>query len=210
MVGRGNPQTIQEEVGTQGLGQPQDQPARHSAGDVANAAEDGRRERFDAGDESHHKAHLLEHQGIQDTGRAGERAANDKGDDDDVVHVNPHQGGRLLVFGNGAHGLADARALNKELQARHHQGRGHDHQYLDIGHLQVTHLKSAVQRRDIGIDLDVGTIEAAEKVLQKERSADGGDQRHQARRKAQRPVGDALQEDGDDHGDEHGYEEDDQ
>ena len=74
---------------------PMMKPPSDGAGDVADAAEDGRRERLQAGVEAEVEADEAEAQAPDDAGRAGERAADEEGQRDRLVEVDAHQRGGL-------------------------------------------------------------------------------------------------------------------
>ena len=55
------------------------QPAEHCARDVADPAQHRGGERLDAGQEAHEPVDLVEHEGVEDPGRAGEQPADREG-----------------------------------------------------------------------------------------------------------------------------------
>ena len=69
--------------------------------------------------------------------------------------------------------------------------------------------KIAVEEVEVRIGAHAGAEQAAGGVLEEQRGADGGDERHEAGRAAQLPVGDPLEQHRDDHADEHRHGEDD-
>src|SRR3990172_2156727 len=58
LVGSRNPVAVQEQDRADGLGDAQDQAAQRSSRDVADAAQNGRGEGFDSGDEAHEECDL--------------------------------------------------------------------------------------------------------------------------------------------------------
>jgi len=112
------------ETGPQRLQNPHQDPAEHRSGDIADAPEDGRCERLDARDKAHVVLDRAVIHPVQEARGPSQSAADQKGESDDPVHGDPHEGGRLLVLGAGAHGFPEPGAHDKQLKD-HHQRDGH-------------------------------------------------------------------------------------
>ena len=53
------------------------------------------------------------------------------------VHVDPHQGGGVVVLGGGPHRFADLGLLDDEFKGDHQAGRYADDQELQGGNIRV-------------------------------------------------------------------------
>ena len=87
---------------------PSRMPPHHRAGDVAYPSHDGRRERLEAEAEPHVIGDLAVIQPHHDPGGPAERRANEEDHRDDVVHIDAHELGCVLIDGDGADGRPDA------------------------------------------------------------------------------------------------------
>jgi hypothetical protein len=106
--------------------------------------------------------------------------------------LTPIRPGDVDVLGGGADRDAEARAIDEPREAGHHH-----HRQQDDGDLHAADGGPADGEARVVDDLRKGQRIAApgqqREVLQDDGHADRGDQRRQARRVAQRAVGDALQ-----------------
>jgi hypothetical protein len=108
---------------------------------------------------------------------------------------------------------SQARAGDQKGEPDHQEERGHDHDDLNVGkpHGEVVALEQRVaavdQRRQRLYPRTLGDLDV---VLQHDRYADGGNERRQAERVAQRPVGDALDGPSIERGERHGDDEHDE
>jgi hypothetical protein len=109
----------------EGLDGAEEEAAEGGAGDVADAAEDGGDEGFEAGHHAHERVDGGVIQRVEDAAGAGEGGAEGEGEGDDDVVVYADELGGFGVERDGAHRGADLRAINDELQ-RDHQQRGDD------------------------------------------------------------------------------------
>ena len=100
-----------------------DEAAEHGAGEVADAAEDGGRERLEAGVEAEVEPDEPEVLTLEDAGRAGQRAADEERHRDRLVEVDAHQLGGLLVLGRRAHRAPEPGPADERLE-HVHQDRG--------------------------------------------------------------------------------------
>ena len=89
------------------------QPAEHRAGNVADAAEHGRREGVQAVLKSHLVADRVDVQAIDHDGRAGQCAADGERDGDHAIDVDAHQRGGDGVLSRGPHGLCPGGCLSR-------------------------------------------------------------------------------------------------
>ena len=95
----------------------QEQAAQRRPRYAADAAQHGGGEGLDARDKAHEEVRLAKEQGVQDSGCPGHGRADGKGDGDHPIDVDAHQGGDVLVLGDGPHGLARLGAVHKEVEA---------------------------------------------------------------------------------------------
>ena len=170
-----------------------DDSARH----VADAAENRRGERLEAGREPHSEVDVVVLQSVGNTGHRRERGAERERDHDDAVHVDPHQASGVRILGHGLHAPARLGAVDEVPQegcADQQGAEGEDRRPRD-GH--ATELE-----RGTGHDVDLGEGDArlrarqvegvpareryvvvveADDLLKEDRDADGGDQRSQPR-----------------------------
>src|SRR5919112_5859291 len=77
----------------------------HGPGEVADAAENGRRKRVQALGEAHIEHRNAVEEAIHHARGAGENAAEEESDGDGTVHVDPDHRRRLFVLRYGPHGL---------------------------------------------------------------------------------------------------------
>jgi len=134
-----------------------------------------------------------------DARRTRQQRADGERDDDDLVHIHAHQRRRGLVFGYSAHGASRLGSLHEGVEQHHEHHRDNDDDDPRLGHgdgAQVAnaHVNGAINQPGAAVS-PLGRAEDIEHgLLQKERGADGADQRGQAGRCAQRAIGDALQD----------------
>ena len=102
----------------EGLDEPDQDGAEHGAGQVADAAEHGGRERDQPELEALVEAHGRHVERVEEAGRARERAGDQERERDRAVHVDAHDRGRVLVLGGRAHRLALLRASARGTRAR--------------------------------------------------------------------------------------------
>ena len=139
---RTRPSTAAEDDRAVRLQQPEQQAAHQRAADVADAAEHGRGERLDAGQEADVEAGGLEEDHEQEPGGAGEDAAEQERERHDAVDVDAHQLRRLGVLGGGADAAAEAAAVHELVEHDHEDQRGHEDEHLvgaDLGALEREH-----------------------------------------------------------------------
>ena len=187
-------------AGRERLGEADDEPAEHRAGDASDPADDGRGESFEPGDEAHEVVDALEHEPDHDARCAGERGADEERHDDHAVDVDAHHRRRLPVVGGRAHRLAEPRAGDEEREPDHQRDGGDDHDDANQRDVQrslvdALHEERAVIELERPVGAKVGREEQQRRVLEKERHAQRSDQRCDPRRVAQRPVGEALDHD---------------
>ncbi len=106
---------------------------------------DGGGEGLDPRDEPHEEVDLAEDQRIENAGDPGEGRSQDEGAHDRGVDVDPHQGGDVLVFGDGPQGAPGPGALDIQVEDQHHQGGADDHQSVDLVDLERAERPAALQ-----------------------------------------------------------------
>jgi hypothetical protein len=121
----------------------------------------------------------------------GQPRADDEGHGDDAVGVDAHQARDLRVLCRRAHRGAEARAVDHPREARHHRHRDEDDAELDVGDGGLPYVEGHGLHR-LRERQRVAAPDHQREVLQDDRDADGGDQRREARRLAQRPVRDPF------------------
>ena len=119
-----------------------------------------------------------------------------------AIGRDPHQRGRLEVERDRAHGPAELRAVDDVLQQPHEDHSDDQHDDLVVGRGHAAEVDE-VLLDERGEELRIGAEDELAAVLEQERHADGRDQRRDARRVAQRPVGDALVEEAEQSADDH-------
>jgi branched-chain amino acid transport system permease protein len=128
-----------------------------------------------------------------DAGDGRQRRADDEGRADDVVGAHAHQAGDTRVLGGGAHRAAELGLVDQPQQAsQHHRG---DHQDQHLGQRDdraVLPQEEHLDRQQLRVRLRIRLPDDHRQRLQQQAHAHRGDQRRQARRVAQRPVGDLL------------------
>src|SRR5712692_5386875 len=187
--------------GGEGLEQSEHEPAQHGARDIADAAQDGRRERLEPRDEPRVRIDQTVLYAEQHARRAPHAPADEEGERDDAVDVDAHEAGRRLILRHRADGGADPRPVDQRVEAPEHQQRRDDyHEGLDRDVDGRGQLESVIKRIHARIDQVEGVapdgLDKANDVLEKEGHADGRDERDQAGSVAQRPVGGALHQHG--------------
>ena len=117
--------------------------------------------------------HRPEHETPQDPTHAGHGATHGECGDDGAVHVDPHEGRDLLVFGDGPHGLAGLGALD-DVPESDHRGRGHrQHQQAGSSDLERQDRPLLGQPlREAGVALGGRTEQAEHEVLNEKRHTD--------------------------------------
>jgi len=196
-------------AGGQRLDDPEQHAPHHRPGQIADAPEHGGGERLEAGQEAHRVFDGAEVGGVHDAGQRGEHRPDDEGERDDRVRIDPHQRRGLRVFGRGPHRPADARLVDKEHQAGEREHGEHEDQNLhriDHGTADVVELR--IEQK--GKRFRAGLPQNHGEGLQQQRHAHRGDQRRQARRIAQWPVGELLDEEVENRAHDHGGEQGDQ
>ena len=179
------------EAFVEGLDEPDDERPEDGAGQVADAAEHGGRERDQPELEAGVVAHV-ELEQVDDPGRACERPGEQERDGDRPVDVDPHHRGGLGVLSHGPHRLPLLRRADEPRE--HDQERDHDHQHGGLAP-RVRHVADVdrVRARDeVRHGAVVDAVDGEADVLDDERHPDGRDQRCQPWGVAERPVGDAL------------------
>ncbi len=200
MVYAGRTKPLQDERRADGFDDAQEEAAQRRAGDGANAAQYGGGERLDARYKAHREDDLLEHQPPQHGGNAGHSRADGEGGGDGPVNVDAHQRRHVLVFGHGADRLAGFGLLDEEIEGDEGHDRDDDDDEAHLQEVEAQNVDSTFQNGRHGKRLDRRTEQAAEDVLPEEGRANGRDERHKARRAAQRSVGDPLRQQRDSHG----------
>ena len=94
--------------------------AEHGAGQVADAAQDGGGERDQADAEALVEADVREVEGVEQTGRAGERAGEQEREGDRAVDVDAHHRRGIAVLRRRAHRLPLSRSLHEPDQREQH------------------------------------------------------------------------------------------
>src|SRR2546425_10769556 len=102
-----------------------DEPAEGGARHAADAAEHRGGEGAQAGLVTHPPHPDVVVEALDEAGRPGQRAADEEGEDDRLLHVDPQRERGLLILGGGPHRLAPAGAGHEVLE-RDHQGDGGD------------------------------------------------------------------------------------
>src|SRR5918996_4439755 len=108
-VGRG------EVAGPEHLEHAEHEPAEHGTGDVAQAAEHHDDQALDAHLDADEGMHGVVGDADEDSGRAGQRRADEEANDHGAVHVDTEQGGHAGVFGGGPGRPPPARAGEEEM-----------------------------------------------------------------------------------------------
>ena len=178
-------------TGTERLDQAEQDAAHHRPGEVADAAEHGRRERLQARQEAHRVLHRSVIRGVHDAGQRRQGGADDESGGDDRVGPHAHEGSDARVLGGGAHGPAELGAVDEVHEAAQGDDGGHQDQDLhvvDDGAEDLVRLGRQQDRERLVVRLpdDHG------QRLQQQAHAHGRDERRQSRRVAKRPVGDLL------------------
>ena len=120
-------------AGAERLDQPQQNTAQHGAGEIADAAQHGGGKRLQAEHEAHRVVGDAVIGAIHHAGHGSQARANDEGGGDGAIGVDTHQGCNIHIFGRGADGNAEARAVNKPGEGRHDQHRHQDDGNLHRG-----------------------------------------------------------------------------
>ncbi len=126
----------------------------------------------------------------------GQRGSKKERDHDHAIDVDAHEGRRLAVLGGGPHRAAEPRAEDERVQ-RNHQGHRH-HEEHQSGERCLDTPGVDERLRDEGVARNQNRRRAdpdLDGALEKERDADGGDERRQAVGIAQRAVSDSLDPD---------------
>lgn len=185
------PGDVADVAGPQGFDETQEDAADHGPGQVADAAQ----HRGGEGLETENEAHVVVGDGVVGTdhepGHGGQGRADDEGEGDDVVHIHPHQLGDGRILGGGAHGAAQAGAVDEQQQAGHHAGGHQDDDHLQVGEGGAQHFVG-LGRQHGGEGMVAAAPDHHGQVLQHDGDADGGDQGGQPGRLAQGPVGDLF------------------
>ena len=167
--------------------------AERGAGEVADPAQDGRREGEQPELEPEIESRLGVVRDVEHAGRAGQGAGHGEGDGDRAVDVDAHHPRRLGVLGDRAHRLALARVAHPPHQRQQHRdGDRHDQQRLQpVRH--AAQIEQRLGRHDVA---HAGVVEPVElgrrHARQDEGHADRRDQRRQSGRVSQASVGDEL------------------
>jgi hypothetical protein len=125
-----------------------------------------------------------------------ERRADDESDGDDAVDVDAHQARDCLVLGGCAHRDAQLGPVHEQQQTDHHRGRAQDDRDLHVGDRCAVRVVGQMIRdrlHDLRIGQRVAAPDDHREVLEDDRQPDRGDQRREARRTPERPIGDALE-----------------
>ena len=94
--------------------QPDQHAAQHRARDVADAAEHRRGEGAQPGGVADDEARVVVVEAEDQPGRAGERRAEEEGDDDDPVDIDAHHARRFLILRGRLHRLAHLGAAHED------------------------------------------------------------------------------------------------
>jgi hypothetical protein len=124
-----------------------------------------------------------------DACRAGERRAEDEGDHDHPVDVDPHHRGGFAVERRRAHRLARLGALHEERQRDHQDDRTHDDDHLRDADVHLAWKREplrpelAVLPAEAVVALELRPEDQLGRVLEEERHPEGRDQRRDSRRR---------------------------
>ena len=169
--------------------------AEHGAGQRADAAQHGRGEGFDADQKADVEVDNAVTQQEQQAGDGGERRAHHEGQRDRAVDIDADQPRHHPILFAGPLRAAQRGARDQQRKGDHQeQGQQND----DDLHIAERHRIAAVPHHgDAALDhrrqgLDARALDQLDVVLQKDRHADGRDQRRQPERAAQRPVGQSF------------------
>jgi len=154
--------------------------AEHRAGDVADAAEDGRRERLQAGVEAEVLADEAEVVAPHDARRAGQRATDGERERDGLVDVDTHELRRLLVERRRAHGPAQAGPPDERLEDEHQREGDEQDDEVEHGDRCAEHVDPPREREDLRRVAVTAAEHDQGDVLEDERHAHRGDQRREA------------------------------
>ena len=145
---------------------PRNKPPQHRARYIADAAKHGGRESFDAGNKSHIEVDALgTEQAVDHAGGPGQETADAEGEHDHPINIDAHQTGDFLVFRDGAHGFADATALDKPIQAEHQDQRRAKDKDLRDGNVDAADANRALQRLHARVSFEARTVETAKGIL---------------------------------------------
>src|SRR4051794_22276871 len=174
------PLLAEAEAVVEGLDQADQEAADDGAVEVADAAEHGRRERDEAELEAGVVAGVAARLEPEETGGAGERAAEAEGEGDGPVDVDAHEPRGVLVLRGRAHRLALPGALDDvrhEQQERDGDADDDDRRPPDLDAADGE-AAGAQDRRPVPL---ARAVEADAAPLVGEAEADGGDQRRELR-----------------------------
>ena len=115
-----------------------------------------------------------------------------KGEDHDLIDIDPHQRGGFAILGHRSHCGAHARALDNQTERQHEKKRETDHQDIEVRNGVAEGMERGPLPFGIGIGSDGGAEHAAEGLLQEERYPERADQWRQPARAPERPVGNAF------------------
>ena len=166
--------------------QPDQHAAQHGARNVADAAEHRRGEGSKAGGIADDEARIIVVEPEDKPGGAGQRRAEEEGDEHDPVDIDAHHARRFLVLGGRLHRLAHLGAAHEIVEREHEQDRDGPEQHLAQAQHRLADLP-AQGRHGIRVVLGLGAHAEQDDVEQNIGDADGGDHRGRARDAAQRP-----------------------
>jgi hypothetical protein len=178
------------------LDQADEQAAEHCSRHRADAAEHRRGERLHAGEEADVE---VDHPVVQQEHQARNRREarpHHEGQRNGAVDIDPDQRRHAEVLLAGALGAAERSAVDQQREADHQADGDQDDQHLQIAQRdgELAALEEAHAAGDHRLQgLVARALEELNVVLQEDRHADRGDQGGEARRVAQRPIGDALE-----------------
>ena len=162
------------------LEEAQEQAAEERAADVADATEDGCRERFDARQEPDVEPGGLEEDREQEAAGPSEDATEEERERHDPVDVHAHELRSFRILRRGADAAAEPAAPDELVKPHHQDDRGHEDQHLVRADLRVADGEHrALLEHPLRVDL-LPAVAQSEELLDRQRDADGGDQRGEA------------------------------
>ena len=203
-VGRGNV------TGNQRLGDPDDDAAQRRTGQIADAAENRRHKRLESGQNAHERINRRIADGIENPRRRRQRRTKGKGERDDHIGVDAHQGRRLRIERQRAHGCANFGFQGDEPQGQQQQQGHAEHNDLVAVDAQSAKLGDGIYRNEVGEFFRGGTEEQLTAVFEEQRNPDGGDEHGQFGTAPQRPVGQPFNNNADGRANRHGNSHDDE
>ncbi len=190
-------------AGNERLEQPQQQPADHGAGDIADPADDRRDECVEAVIPAHVEVDPAIVEADEQSPDGAQRRPDDENGHDDGVDIDPHQPGRILVDGAGPNRGADAGFVDKKIEGDHEHAGENENQQLDITDDHAADRPGDRRKQVRREKAHPRPPEQHDAVFNHQAGPQGRNHGTEPRRVPQGPVGNAFEQHAD-HGNDHG------